>query len=148
MNFFKDVKTFINTEYSTIKNELIQKSTEMTKKNEVLKHTNGNLPHKNINGILPIAAPETEEKPKNQAEEKQVVVAKKGVELKFLLDESCYIDRLHHKSNIKVTCTPEKCMGSILHTSKLLKCKNKKSKEEIIEQATDFINQFYASVKR
>lgn len=37
-------------------------------------------------------------------------------------------------------------MGSLLQSVKA--SKNRKSKEEIMEEAVDFINQFYASVKR
>ena len=47
----------------------------------------------------------------------------------------------------KVACTNDKCLGSLLAPIKVTPSYNR-AKEEIIEQAVDFINQFYASVKR
>ena len=44
----------------------------------------------------------------------------------------------------KITCNTDRCTGSLMLTA----AKTNKSNEEIIEEATDFINQFYASVKR
>lgn len=73
------------------------------------------------------------------------LVKKKGAKLKYLIDQSNYIDTLHHKTIKKVSCTSERCMASLLQDSKP---KVKKNKEELVEEAVDFINQFYASVKR
>lgn len=69
---------------------------------------------------------------------------KKGVKLKYLLDETTTLDTLFHKSITKITCNDERCTGSMM----LQPGKQDKSREEISEEAVDFINQFYASVKR
>ena len=154
MNILKDIKTFINTEYNVIKNEIVQKHTEKINKNDfnAYKHTNGHLIEPNnahINKIIVNSKKNSDDiSNKCPFEDKndQNVKNKRPIELKFLLEDSRFIDRLHQKSNIQITCTEKRCMGSVLHSEKF---KNyKKSKEDIIEQATDFINQFYASVKR
>ena len=70
----------------------------------------------------------------------------KFVKLKYLLDDSSYFDKLHHNSHIKVSCNTERCMGSLLQATKTAHVK--KTKEEVMKEAIDLINQFYASVKR
>lgn len=103
---------------------------------------------------------------------------KKGIKLKYLLDDSTTLDTLFQKSltvrsnlslkrdsyqkrdfiheqilysDLKIfktfqpiTCSDKRCTGSLM----LNPAKNLKSHEEITEEAVDFINQFYASVKR
>jgi hypothetical protein len=44
------------------------------------------------------------------------------------------------------TCSVDKCTGSILMPTKA--SKEAKTKEVVMDEAIDFINQFYASVKR
>ncbi|RNA17686.1 Nitric oxide brain [Brachionus plicatilis] len=72
---------------------------------------------------------------------------KKGLKLKYLIDETNNIDILHHKAYSKVECSSERCLGSLLKPGKTIASYDR-SKEEKISQAIDFINQFYASVKR
>ncbi len=156
MNILKDIKTFINTEYNIIKNEIVQ-NTEKLKKSDVTnyKHTNGHIEKPNQTEVVETKVVDSSDKsntcPLKDNNESNInngkqIKSKKTIELKFLLDDSRFFDRLHQKSNIKINCTEKRCMGSALHSAKLQPLK--KSKEEIIDQATDFINQFYASVKR
>ncbi|CAF0772283.1 unnamed protein product [Brachionus calyciflorus] len=72
---------------------------------------------------------------------------KKGVKLKYLIDESTSIDLLHHKAYTKMDCNSDRCMGSILKPGKTVPS-YERTLDEKISQAIDFINQFYASVKR
>ena len=138
MNIFKDIKTFINKEYSIIKNEVVQKASELAN-HEIHKNSNGHLTKTNEKDRTLVQSSDKNKCPFDENE--------KPIKLKFLLDESTFSDRLHQKSHEKISCNEERCMGSLLNTSKTPK-DFRKSKEEIIEQATDFINQFYASVKR
>ena len=140
MNILNEIKTFINAEYTSIKNEVVQKTAEKLKN----KNSNGHVLKSNASHY---SIRQSKDKIIKCSDEDNACKNKKPVELKFLLDDTCFIDRLHQKSIIKIGCNEEKCMGSILIPKKRLK-ECKKSKEEIIEQATDFINQFYASVKR
>ena len=125
------------------KNEIIQKN--IANKNDANSHnrTNGHLIEPNNVHMKRVNSKKIlDEKSSKFPFENSF----RPIELKFLLEDSRFTDRLHQKSNIKITCTEKRCMGSLLHSEKF---KNyQKSKEHIIEQASDFINQFYASVNR
>ncbi|XP_064619550.1 nitric oxide synthase, salivary gland-like [Lineus longissimus] len=58
------------------------------------------------------------------------------------------VDTLHKKIMEPTQCTAKRCMGSIMGIQRMTKPGEVKSKEDVISQATDFIEQFYASLNR
>ncbi|XP_022086266.1 nitric oxide synthase, brain-like isoform X2 [Acanthaster planci] len=69
----------------------------------------------------------------------------KFVRLKNLLDGKQTTDTLHQKSIAPLQCSESRCMGSIMFPPRKA---GSRSKETIIEHATDFINQYYTHIKR
>jgi hypothetical protein len=67
------------------------------------------------------------------------------IELKNYLDDSSFTDSLYSRSKTKIRCNEQRCLGSFINPSSFKFVP--KSKEEMIEQAKDFIKQFYASAK-
>ncbi|XP_074640312.1 nitric oxide synthase-like protein [Tubulanus polymorphus] len=56
------------------------------------------------------------------------------------------LDTLHLKANSSVGCTAEKCMGSFISPGRSNTLP--RTKDEIIHQAKDFLDQYYTSTKR
>lgn len=67
------------------------------------------------------------------------------IELKNYLDDSSFTDSLYSKSRSKIHCNEQRCVGSFINPSNFKFVP--KPKEEMIEQAKDFIKQFYGSAK-
>lgn len=79
-----------------------------------------------------------------------VASPKKFVKLRNLLDDKTTVDVLHQKvtelGNESVTCTSERCMGSMMNT--VVKTGPPRKPEELMVQAKDFIEQYFSSIKR
>ncbi|KAM4615802.1 nitric oxide synthase 1 [Polymixia lowei] len=58
-----------------------------------------------------------------------------------------YNDTLHHSSSKMPICTERVCLGSVM-TPNLRKPDEARTKEELLPLATDFIDQYYTSIKR
>ncbi|XP_033628503.1 nitric oxide synthase, brain-like [Asterias rubens] len=69
----------------------------------------------------------------------------KFVRLKNLLDGKQTTDTLHQKAKIPLQCSESRCMGSIMFPPRKA---GPRPKEIVLEQATDFINQYYTHIKR
>ncbi|XP_072520699.1 nitric oxide synthase 1 [Salminus brasiliensis] len=59
-----------------------------------------------------------------------------------------YNDTLHHNSSKVPICTESVCIGSVMTPSQNRKPDEVRTKEELLPLATDFINQYYTSIKR
>uniref|UniRef100_A0A8B9JJC9 Nitric oxide synthase n=1 Tax=Astyanax mexicanus TaxID=7994 RepID=A0A8B9JJC9_ASTMX len=57
-------------------------------------------------------------------------------------------DTLHHNSSKVPICNERVCIGSIMTPSQNRKPDEVRTKEELLPLATDFINQYYTSIKR
>nr|QJF53971.1 Nitric oxide synthase [Sinohyriopsis cumingii] len=74
---------------------------------------------------------------------------RKAVKLINVGDEiPVYRDTLHMKALPSTGCTPERCVGSLMLTPSNLPPGRSRSKSELIDQAKDFIDQYYTSMKR
>nr|CBV37021.3 nitric oxide synthase [Stramonita haemastoma] len=71
---------------------------------------------------------------------------KKFAKLRYLLDEKTTVDVLHQKVTANVTCTPERCMGSLMNTT--VKAGPARKKDEMLAHAKEFLEQYYTSIKR
>ncbi|XP_076435250.1 nitric oxide synthase-like [Babylonia areolata] len=71
---------------------------------------------------------------------------KKFAKLRHLLDERTTVDVLHQKVTATLTCTPERCMGSLMNT--IVKTGPARKKEEMQSHAKEFLEQYYSSIKR
>jgi nitric oxide synthase oxygenase domain/subunit len=73
--------------------------------------------------------------------------ARKGCKLRNLLDNTTRIDRLHYTTKKEICCDEYRCEGSLM--AKVKPIPNYPiPKEELKSEAIEFINSFYASVKR
>nr|KAG5713275.1 hypothetical protein BaRGS_007802 [Batillaria attramentaria] len=75
-----------------------------------------------------------------------VASPKKFVKLRNLLDEKTTVDVLHQKVIEPVTCTAERCTGSMMNTA--VKTGPPRKSEDLLIQAKDFVEQYYSSIKR
>nr|QCX35686.1 Nitric Oxide Synthase 1 [Nautilus pompilius] len=74
---------------------------------------------------------------------------KRYQKLKHLLDErKMFTDFLHQKNAENLPCSASSCLGSILSARLRKPRSGPQPKEEVLVQAKDFVDQYYASIKR
>ncbi|KAK3612606.1 hypothetical protein CHS0354_042115 [Potamilus streckersoni] len=76
-------------------------------------------------------------------------IPKKVVKLKNVASENpVYRDTLHMKALESTGCNSERCVGSLISAPSARPPGTSRSKTELIDQAKDFIDQYYADMKR
>ncbi|CAL1546257.1 unnamed protein product, partial [Lymnaea stagnalis] len=74
---------------------------------------------------------------------------KQSHKVKNLLDEKVYVDTLHLKAMGGVACSSETCMGSLMsQQAHRPSGSTLRTKEEILDHASDFFDQYYTSMKK
>ena len=170
MNLINELKNILNIDANSSKNEKNMSKNENLKNNEFRQFefsiaspfinmlrlnengNNQNISNNNTNSSSESSSPKPQINNTNHIDGLPKCPIdnsgqrEKFVKLRYLIDDSSYLDKLHHNTHIKVSCNADRCMGSLLQATKTPHVK--KSKEEIMKEAVDLINQFYASVKR
>eukprot|EP00058_Branchiostoma_floridae_P023238 XP_002608728.1 hypothetical protein BRAFLDRAFT_120590 [Branchiostoma floridae] len=98
------------------------------------RETNGTLPHVTQNGCPFTGSTST--------------APRRAQRLTYHLKDTHLTDTLHLKATNVSPCSSGKCMGSVVRQREPFPPDYKRPKEEVLEQAKEFIDDYYASMKK
>lgn len=86
--------------------------------------------------------------PESKSSSTMTSPCKRPIRLRHITTGHTTLDSLHQKCNEPVQCTSSVCAGSLMNTPSKRPPGTARCKEEVIEQAKAFFDQYYISIKR